>query len=400
MQPSDATHLTLQILAWLLALAWLFKLLEAARGLPTVPNLTGPAYDRAPKPQPSLTVIVPARNEAAAIAACLESLLAQDYPNLRILAVNDRSTDSTGSVMEALARAHPDRLEALHIAELPPNWLGKTHAMAIAVRQAVTQHSPDYLFFTDADIHFHPEVLRRSLACAVSSDADHFVTLPTALARSTGEAMLLSFLQVMGLFAVRPWRVADPRALDAIGVGAFNLIRTRAYLQLGGFDAIPMAILEDLTLGRRVKLAGLRQRVAHAPGMVTLHWAAGVRGILHGMTKNLYALFHFRSDRLLAAAAVFSLFCLAPFIFLATPGMRVAETLTLASIAGLYALSSRTSRISPWNAALFPIAALLVVYSMLRSMIVTLIHGGVTWRGTFYPLAVLRKHPGPSRRLP
>ena len=65
--------------------------------------------------------------------------------------------------------------------------------------------------------------------------------------------MLLAFLQVLGLFAVRPWRVADPGARDAIGVGAFNLMRTSAYLQIGGFEAIPMEILEDLTLGRRVK---------------------------------------------------------------------------------------------------------------------------------------------------
>jgi GT2 family glycosyltransferase len=390
-RPYSFMHLLLEAIAWLIAAAWIFKLLEAARGLPTIPNLMKSEYDRVPAGQPSLIVIVPARNEAASIVACLESLLSQDYPGLRILAVDDRSTDQTGVLIARLAATHPGKLEVLFVTELPANWLGKTHAMALAARQAIANHRPDYLLFTDADIFFHPTILRRSLAEAVAADADHFVTLPTALAKSSGEAMLLSFLQVWGLWAVRTWRVATPGTRDAIGVGAFNLVRTRAYLQLGGFDAMPMEILEDLTLGRRVKRAGLRQRVATAPCAVTLHWAPGVGGILNGMTKNIFAVFHFRSVLLLAAAAWLTLFCIVPAALLTLPDTRIPAALTLASVAGLYILSSRTGRISPWYATLFPISAALIIFSMLRSMLVTLKNSGVTWRGTFYPLAALRK---------
>ena len=300
--------------------------------------------------------------------------------------------------MDTLASQHPGKLTTLHVTELPAGWLGKTHAMALAARHAIAIHRPDYLLFTDADILFHPEALRRSLAQAVATEADHFVTFPTPIIKTPGEGMLLGYLQVMGLWVTRPWRAANPRAIrDSVGIGAFNLLRTAAYQQLGGFDALRMEILEDLTLARSVKLAGLRQRVAIAPGMVSLHWASGALGIVNGMTKNLFAIFHFRTLLVLLTILWLTLFCIAPVAFLFLPETRIPAILTFAAIAGLYLLSSRHSRISPWYAALFPVGAAFFIYSLLRSTVTTFRDGGVTWRGTFYPLADLRKNEAPLR---
>jgi cellulose synthase/poly-beta-1,6-N-acetylglucosamine synthase-like glycosyltransferase len=388
----------LKLLAWLIALAWLWKAITAARGLPSIPNLRALRYDLTPAGCPTVTVIVPARNESADITATLESLLNQDYPNLQILAANDRSTDSTGAIMDALAAQHPTKLHILHVRELPTGWLGKTHAMALAARHAVAIQQPDYLLFTDADVVFHREAIRRSLAEAVTTQADHFVTFPTPLIKSVGEGMLLGYLQVMGLWATRPWRASDPKSIrDSIGIGAFNLLRTPAYQQLGGFDVLRMEILEDLTLAHRVKLASLRQRVAVAPGMVTLHWATGAMGVVNVMTKNLFAVFRFRTSLVLLSCFWFTLFCLGPMVFLALPETRVPAILTLISIVALYALSSRHSRISPLYAILFPAGAALFIYSIVRSAFTTLKLGGVIWRGTFYPLAELRKNRPPLR---
>jgi GT2 family glycosyltransferase len=384
---------SLNVVAWLIALAWLYKFVEAARGLGTVPNLLAPEYDADPAGNPMLTVIVPARNEAKDIAGCLASLLSQDYANLRIIAVDDRSTDETGAIMERLARAHSDRLELVRVTELPPGWLGKTHAMALAARAAIASHQPDYLLFTDGDIFFLPDAVRRALVEAVATQADHLVLLPTTLSKTFGEGMLLSFLQVMSMWAARIWRVADPRATrDAIGVGAFNMVRTSVYLQIGGFDVAAMEILDDLDLGRRVKIAGFRQRVATGPGMVSVHWAAGAQGIVTGMTKNLFAVFRFRIELLLGASVLMTFFCIAPTLFLVHSGTRIAGLLALFSAAGLYGLSSRTSRISLFYVLTLPIAAAVVAYSMLRSTVITVLRGGVTWRGTFYPLNELRRH--------
>jgi GT2 family glycosyltransferase len=388
----------LKLLAWFIALAWLWKAIAAARGLPRIPNLLHPQYNLSPTGSPSVTVIVPARNESEDVGACLESLLQQDYPNLQIIAVNDRSTDQTGPIMDALATQRPGKLRTLHITELPAGWLGKTNAMALAARHSIAMHHPDYLLFTDADVLFGPEAIRRSLAQAVATQADHFVTFPTPIIKSTGEGMLLGYLQVMGLWATRPWHVSNPKALrDSVGIGAFNLLRTPAYQQLGGFDALRMEILEDLTLARRVKLAGLRQCVAVAPGMISLHWAPGAMGVVNGMTKNLFAIFRFHSSLLLLACLWLTLFCITPVAFLALPETRTPAILTLAAIAALYALSSRHSRIPHRYAALFPISAALFIYSLLRSMLTTLKDGGVTWRGTFYPLTELRKNAVPFR---
>lgn len=385
-------------LAWLLALAWLWKAVTAALGLPRIPNLLESKFDRAPAGDPAITIIVPARNEQDALPACLKSLIEQDYANLKILAVDDRSTDATGAIIDALAARHPDRLRALHVKTLPDNWLGKPHAMAMAARDAIAIDRPDYLLFTDADVFFEPQAIRRSLAHAVATDADHFVTFPTPLIKSIGEGMLLGYLGVMGLWATRPWKASDPKAKrDSIGIGAFNLLRTEAYENLGGFESLRMEILEDLMLARRVKLAGLRQCVAIAPGMVTLHWAAGAWGVVHVMTKNLFAVFRFRITLALAACAWLTVLCLGPIVFLVFRQTRLPAVLTLIAVVMLYLLSTRHSKISPWYAVLFPAGAALFLYSLLQSALTTLRAGGVTWRGTFYPLNELRKNVTPLR---
>ncbi|WP_433964106.1 glycosyltransferase [Tunturiibacter gelidiferens] len=118
---TQAFHYTLTLSAWLIALAWLWKALTAALGLRRIPDLTAPEHNLTPPNNPSITVIVPARNEEKHIGACLNSLLQQDYTNLHIIAVDDRSSDNTASSINALATQHPDRLTALHITELPRN---------------------------------------------------------------------------------------------------------------------------------------------------------------------------------------------------------------------------------------------------------------------------------------
>ncbi len=332
-------------------------------------------------------------NEQEKVAACLESLLAQDYANLQILAVDDRSTDQTGAIMDALAAAHPAMFKVIHISELPPEWLGKTHAMALAAAQS----SSDYLLFTDADILFTPDAIRRSLAYAVESGADHLVTIPTTIIHRWDEAALLGFFQIFGLWAARPWKVADPKAKrDAIGIGAFNMLKRSAYEQVGGFEALRMEVVEDLGLARRIKRAGLAQRVAFAKGMVRVHWAAGVPGLIHVMTKNVFSAFRFHVSLLLFGCAWLAFFCVAPFLWILRPGgAHLPAGIAIAAILYAYRLVGRHSGISAWNGLLAPFAATVFIYTLLRSMVTTLRQGGIYWRGTFYSLKELRKNAAP-----
>ncbi len=327
-----------QLVAWLIACAWIVRVLDAARGLPSIPDLLLPAHNISPDGDPRITVIVPARNEVADVGACLRSLLAQDYANLRIIAVDDRSTDETGALMDSLASL---RLRVMHVAALPDGWLGKTHAMAIAAEAAIAEDEPDFLLFTDADIIFRADAVRLALAHAVATGADHMVLAPTTTIRRWDEAALLSFFQIFGMWATRPWKVADPKALrDAIGIGAFNMLRTGAYLQVGGFEALRMEIVEDLGLARRIKLAGLRQRFAFGLGLVNVHWAAGIDGLIKVMTKNIFAALRFYISILLLGCGWLAAFCVAPFVAVWIPPLTVPCGLTITAMIFCYYLYS------------------------------------------------------------
>jgi glycosyltransferase involved in cell wall biosynthesis len=385
-------HLAIALFAWLVALTWLWKVVAAAFGLPRVPNLLLSQHDISPAGSPSITVIVPARNEAADIAATLHSLLAQDYPNLQLIAIDDRSTDQTGTIIDTIANQHPDKLRVLHITELPSGWLGKAHAMALAARQAPT----DYLLFTDADVLFRSDAIRRSLAYAVATSADHLVTVPTTLIHRWDEAAILGFFQIFSLWAARPWRISNPKAKhDVIGIGAFNLIRREAYEQVGGFESLRMEIIEDIGLGCRIKRAGLAQRLCFGRGLVSLHWASGIGGLVRVMTKNLWAAFRFYIWLALLGCLWLLVFCVAPAIALFFAPTRLPAILTFAVVAYGYRLLGRHSGISTWNALFFPFSAMVFVFTLLRSMFITLKQGGVIWRGTFYSLAELRKNAAP-----
>jgi glycosyltransferase involved in cell wall biosynthesis len=389
---SHYLQLALTIFAWIVAVIWLSKSLSAAFGLPRIPNLLLPQNDLSPQGSPSITVIVPARNEEADVASGLHSLLAQDYPNLQIVAVDDRSSDATGFIIDTIATQHPEKLRALHITELPPGWLGKTHAMALAARQSPT----DYLLFTDADVIFQPTAIRLSLANAIATHADHHVTMPTTIIKRWDEAAILGFFQIFGLWGARPWRIADPKSKrDALGIGAFNLLRRCAYLEVGGFEALRMEIIEDLGLARRIKRAGLAQRIAFGRGLVSVHWASGANGLINVMTKNLWAAFRFYIWLALLGCLWLLAFCVAPVIGLFFSSTRTPAILTIIAVAWAYRLMSRPSGISAWNFLFFPFSALIFIFTLLRSMFVTIKQGGVIWRGTFYSLAELRKNAAP-----
>jgi glycosyltransferase involved in cell wall biosynthesis len=386
--------------AWLIALAWFARAMEAVRGLPAIPDLLLPEFDVAVGGDaPRITVIVPARNEERDIAATLESLLAQDCPRCSIVAVDDRSTDATGSVMQRLATAHPEKLRVLTVAELPSGWLGKTHAMAKAARVATAELEAEFLLFTDADVLFRPDAVRRTLANVAATEADHFVLFPTLIIRHWGEAALISFFQVLGLWFTRPWRVANPRAKrDAVGIGAFNLVRVSAYERLGGFESLRMEIVEDLALARRVKELGLRQRVAFGNDLVRVHWASGVRGIVNVLTKNLFTVFRYSPALAVLGCAGIAMTTIVPFGAVIVHGFMLPAAVAIGSILTAYVVMSRRTGIPAWNGLLAPFSAAVIIYATLRSAFITLRQGGVIWRGTFYSLAELRRSLPPLLR--
>lgn len=386
----------IQTVSWAIALAWVLRTYDAVHLLPTLPDLTTVDWDAAPAGSPTLTVVVPARDEAENIAATLDALLLADYPWVRILVVDDRSTDGTGAIVDAYVAEYgerkPGRLAAIHVADLPDGWLGKTFALMVATENS----DSDYLLFTDADVLFSPSILRRALVYAQDSKADHLVVMPTMQVRSRGEGIVLGFFQIFGLWASRLWKVEDPKAKsDVVGVGAFNLVRRDALNEIGGWLPQRLVVLEDITLGRRMRAAGMRQRVAFAPGLVLVHWAKGAGGLLRGMTKNLFSAFNFQPLLVLLAWLWIAVFCLLPLVGLVWLPTVLPALVVLCCIGASYRVVGEASRIDARYAWLYPLGALALMFAMLRSMVVVWVRRGVVWRGTYYPLRDLRRHNSP-----
>ncbi|MGD0467601.1 MAG: glycosyltransferase family 2 protein [Terriglobales bacterium] len=378
----------------ILALAWFSRIVEAAFGMPHVVDIARPEWDRrpaTPNGEPKVSIIIPARNEEEDIRSTLVQLLALDYSNYEIIAVNDRSTDRTGQIMDEVAassQAH-GLLKVIHISELPSGWLGKTHAMWTAGQQA----TGDWLLFTDADVLFKPDSLRRAVAYAETERADHVVLFPRMIMKRPGERMMIAFFQALFVFGHRPWKVADPKARDHMGVGAFNLVRRSVYHAVGTYRTLRMEVLDDMKLGKIIKNAGFAQRNVFGEDLISLHWAKGTFGIVNNLTKNFFAVLSFQWPRTVVSIVGLGFLNLGPFlgIWLAHGWARVPYAIALGSLSLIYYGMSARSPIPAYYFFLHPVSTSLFMYTLLRSMVHTLRNDGIVWRGTKYPLEELRK---------
>ncbi len=389
------------IWAWsiFLGTVWLSRLLAVGLNMHKVAEITRPEYDIAPLDAsgrvPRVSIVVPARNEAEHIEAALTSLLQLDYPDYEIIAVNDRSEDATGAILDRLAELHAGAetsehfLKVLHVRELPAGWLGKTHAMWQAGRQA----TGDWLLFTDADVVFRQDALRRAIAYAERERADHVVLFPTMVMESAGERMMMAFFQSQFVFAHRPWKVADPKSRDSMGVGAFNLLRRDVYERIGTYQRLRLAVLDDMKLGEVVKLEGFRQRNVFGRDLLKLRWVFGTLGMVRNLTKNFFAILHFNAAFAALAVSAIVVVNLGPFVgvWLGCGWARVGFIAALVTLSLIYFGMSRRSDIPAIYVLLHPIGTLLFSYAVVRSAVVTLARGGIVWRGTWYPLAELKE---------
>jgi hypothetical protein len=251
----------------------------------------------------------------------------------------------------------------------------------------------NWILFTDADVVFARDALRRAVAYAEKDRADHVVLFPTMLMYTWDERMMIAFFQAMFVFGHRPWKTADPKARDHMGVGAFNLIRRSTYEAIGTYSRMRLSVVDDMKLGELVKQGGFAQRNVFGRDLIRLHWATGALGIVRGLTKNFFAILRY-NPFIASGAIVFMLvFNVAPFVGLAMShgAARVLYAVCALSIAGIYVGMSDRSNIPPYYVLLHPISSLLFAYTVARSMVVTLVQGGITWRGTKYPLSELRK---------
>jgi hypothetical protein len=393
----------------LIALGWLLAAIDLARGALVIPALNqvpvplrpaqagryrgdprGPAADLKDSSVglPRVSILFSALDEAEKLPAALATFLAMDYPDYEVIAVDDRSEDATGSILDAAARANP-RLKVVHVTSLPTGWLGKPHGL----QQAFEHSTGEWLVLTDADVRFQPDILRTTIALAEERHWDHLTLLCHAEMFTPGEKIAMTFFAMSFLLSLRPWRASDPRSRAYVGIGAFQLIRRGAYEKMGTHRRLAMEVVDDLKVGKLVKQAGLRSGIAKAGRAVCVHWHAGLGRIIRGTTKNFYATTGFRLWVVCGQVAGILLAFVLPWVALPLVHgwARIFAVTAIVLPVMAQAGAALEFEESPLYAATQPLGALIFAWMIVRSTIVTLRQGGIRWRGTFYAIEELKR---------
>jgi len=371
----------------ILAFFWVIAAIRIFAGMRKLPRLanTSPLSDA---DCPHVSILISARDEAEGLPQCLTALLAQDYPSYEVIVVNDRSRDATAQILDQFTRENKN-LKVIHVTELPKGWLGKSYAMVQAHEQAIG----DWLVFTDADVRFAPDLLRRSLGLVKSKQWDHLSVLFFVDLVGFWEKTAIGWWFLSNVSWIEPWRVSDPNSRRYSGSGAFQLLRRTTYEKIGTHQRLAMEVVEDLKLGKLVKQSGFRSGVALSDDMVRLRWYRGLRGIVRGLSKNSFPACNYNLGILALNLSLLVTFHLLPYLVLlfarGLPQVLAGVSALVILIVRLY--TDRYYRISPLYAFTNPLGAALFFYILLRSAFVILRHGGVIWRDTFYPLDELRR---------
>jgi hypothetical protein len=337
---------------------------------------------------PPISIIFAARNEEEKLASALATLVAIDYPNLQIIAVDDRSTDATARILDEFDTRHL-RLKAVHIKELPPGWLGKPHALL----KGYDVSTGELIVFTDADVKFTADSLRRIVGLFRAQKLDHLALLGDVERSGFWDTVLISFFAMGFQFATDPYSVSNPNSRSYVGVGAFQMLRREAYEACGTHRRLAMEVVDDMKLGKIVKLARLRSAVAVATSFVSVAWHLGLDNLVRGTEKNFFAGAQFRistAAQQILGLLVMNVLPLFGVIF-GNGWMRALAAVALVAGMAFHFGVDLVMRISPLYCLTLPLGALIFSYMILRSTVVTVRQGGIVWRDTFYPLDELRR---------
>ncbi len=344
-----------------------------------------PALPDAP---PKVSIIVSALNEAETIEPALQSLLALNYPQLEIIAINDRSTDATPVILERMAKTNP-KLRVLHISTLPAGWLGKNHAL----HQGALLASGDYLLFTDADVIFKPDAINRAVNYCEQQQVDHLALMFQLLANSRLLRMMILSFMVGFLSYFKPWKVGTS-AKHFCGLGGFNLVRRKAYEGAGGHAALPMAVVDDMRLGKLMKTAGYRQHVLAGFDFVAVEWYPGVPEMVKGLQKNFFAGLDYKVSMLVWLTVLILLLRVWPWAGLVLTSGLAWWCNALAILSGLLLYADVLRRTDYGYSCLIfaPVVVWIELAMYWSATFWVLKRGGIEWRGTFYDLEELKRH--------
>lgn len=341
----------------------------------------------APGFRPRVSMVVAGKEEEANIARCVEGMLAQDYPGLQVIAVNDRSADRTGAILDEIALRNP-RLEAVHVRHLPEGWFGKNNAM----REGLERATGDWFCFTDADCKFDStSLVSAAVSYAAENKIEFLSVLPKLEAETIWERVVQPVAGAVMIFWNPPQKVNSPQHKQAYANGAFMLMSRRAYDLMGGHDAVKATLNEDMHMARRAKQLGIRLHVMRSADMYRCRMYTGFRQIWRGWSRIFYGCFG-TLPRLIISLLFLAVFSMSPYVsLLAAPlagawGDWIATAAAIAIVAQqsiLWRYYAFSGMAAPW-ALTYPLGALLCMGMICNAMLRA---GGATktvWRGTTY----------------
>jgi chlorobactene glucosyltransferase len=373
----------------LLALPWVVGALVAVLAPRFKPDLAD-VTPLPPERSPLLSVVLPARNEAANIERCLRSLMASRYPNLEIVVVDDRSDDGTAEIATRLAGGD-QRVLVVRGEDLPAGWYGKPWACW----QGFQHTRGSLLLFTDADTWHGPELHGRAVAALQAAEADLLTGMPHQAMETFWErAVQPFFFLFLGIRFQTPERInrsTEPR--DAVANGQFILVTRDSYERIGGHRAVHDTVIEDLMIAMAYRRAGLKHHFVMMRDL-TVRMYTTLREIIDGWTKNFFAgaLYSVGRADLAYIAVTFSLFIPLAFVVPAAAfiGGTVTATPAVAAFGGaaftacsiIMGRILRDARVHPLWGAAHPLGALvqmvIVVRGALRGM------RRIEWKGRTY----------------
>src|SRR5688572_12824217 len=312
-----------------------------------------------PPGAPRVTIIVPARNEAAMMEPALKRLTKLVYPNFDILVVNDRSTDTTGEIIDR-QQQQCSRIRSLEISSLPGGWLGKSHAL----HQASKITTAEWLLFTDADVLLERNSLSRAIGFCLQTGADHLTVFPRLQSRSPILNSVYALFMLMFYLKYKPWEAPLERSDNYVGMGAFNLVRRAAYEAIGTHASFPMHPNDDLKLGEMLKKAGFKQQVLYGTGQVGYEWYSSVAGFVEGLSKNAFSSMGYSYTKVFAAGLLALAFFVLPVPVLLSTGQPPLFVFAGYIVLGqsILFLSSRGFTPCWWHALVIPFSGVILVY--------------------------------------
>jgi chlorobactene glucosyltransferase len=360
-------------LATVVLVLWLLALGRTILNLLFVPRLRAAM----PARTPLVSVIVPARDEERMIGRAVRALLAQTYPALEVIVINDRSVDATGTILATIDDA---RLVVVKGDDPPAGWLGKP----CALHQGSLRARGELLLFVDADVLYEDGVVAAAVAAIQARGAALLALFPRFVMRGAWEHIAMPNLPLTAFMVLPLWLANRTRIrVLAIGGGPGNLVRRDDYDAAGGHEALRDAVVDDIALARLLRRAGRRTEIVRADDFVSVRMYHGLREIVDGFTKNFFATLNRSYLAVALSAVMMPLLWIAPYACAFTGNRIWIAALAAMTLVRVILFAALGYSIASALFGAVPMA-LVWLWILVRSTWKTGIRRQLHWRGRTY----------------